>query len=627
MTVRSYTLKLKAGRYLKPVQVEDDGKHLYLRFGYNKALLEEVRSMQGARWLGYNDPPRKVWRVKKSMRNLFQLDYLQGKNVYEDYDKPLVELPPITRPLYEHQLEFVAHILTRHYCIIAGEMGTGKTLAAIEVMDYVGGPTWYVGPRSGIKAVTREFYKWDLKNWPIKLITYEGLTKIMQNGLHGSSVPQIVIFDESSKIKTETAQRSKAALLLANAIRKEYGKDGYAILMSGTPAPKSPVDWWHQTEVARPGFLKEGSAEKLRRNLAFIEERENLLTGGVYPHLIGWKDSEDKCAKCGKSKDEGEHVPLILEGNYHKFEPATNEVARLYRRMEGLVLVRMKADCLDLPEIVYEVRRLKPTIESIRIAKIIKNTAPRAVQALTLLRELSDGFQYTEKKVGERTCETCHGKCKIMHPTMDGPDEEIVCPTCGGKGITPIYERDMKVIPTPKDEELISLLEEHEDVGRLIVWCGFTGTVDKVTKLCLDKDWTVLRIDGRGMQGFDAFGDDLNSDTLLGEMDKSYTDKHGSEYDKLVVVANPQAGGMALTLTASPTEVFYSNSFSGEARMQAEARFHRAGMDTNRGARVIDLINLPTDMLVLDNLKQKRRLQDISMGEIENSLKEVDNGV
>ena len=93
------------------------------------------------------------------------------------------------------------------------------------------------------------------------------------------------------------------------------------------------------------------------------------------------------------------------------------------------------------------------------------------------------------------------------------------------------------------------------------------------------------------------------------------------EYPKVCFVGHPQAGGMALTLTASPTALFYSNSFHGEARMQAEDRFHRAGMDTNRACRIIDMIYLASDKIVLDNLKNKKKLQSISLGELENVFK------
>jgi hypothetical protein len=39
-------------------------------------------------------------------------------------------------------------------------------------------------------------------------------------------------------------------------------------------------------------------------------------------------------------------------------------------------------------------------------------------------------------------------------------------------------------------------------------------------------------------------------------------------------------------------------------------------MDKNRGAKIIDLVCLPTDQLVIDNLKKKKKLQNMTMGEL-----------
>ena len=94
-------------------------------------------------------------------------------------------------------------------------------------------------------------------------------------------------------------------------------------------------------------------------------------------------------------------------------------------------------------------------------------------------------------------------------------------------------------------------------------------------------------------------------------------------YDRICVVGHPQAGGMALTLTASPTELYYSNSFNGEARSQSEDRFHRIGMDENRGGLILDIIHLKTDQIVLDNLKLKRKLETMSMGQLQEALNET----
>ena len=86
---------------------------------------------------------------------------------------------------------------------------------------------------------------------------------------------------------------------------------------------------------------------------------------------------------------------------------------------------------------------------------------------------------------------------------------------------------------------------------------------------------------------------------------------------KLAFVGNAISGGMAITLTASDTIIFYSNSFDGQARMQAEDRIHRIGM---KGANIIDLIHLPTDQLILDNLKLKKDLQAVTMGDLASCL-------
>jgi len=625
-------VKLKAGRYLiKTVLTYIDGK-IYVQFPFNRSLLKEIKAMQGSHWCGYDDPPRKIWSITDSPRNQFQLNYLQRKNPYERYDK---ELLPVTsmRDLYECQLTMKSHGLTRHYGIFAGEMGVGKTLAAIEIMeelnlkDY---EVWYIGPRSGVKAVQLELRKWNCKIQP-RMFTYTGLVSFMETFSGGA--PRLVLFDESSKVKNPTAQRSQAAMHLANAVRKEHGENGYVILMSGTPSPKSPVDWWNQAEIACPGFLKEGQLNKFKRSLCIIEERQGIT--GVYPHIVTWLDDENKCATCGQIKEAERHQ---VYGD-HAFIPSVNEVARLYKRLKGLVLVQFKKDCLDLPEKRYQIIDVKPTASMLRTAKLITNTSRRAIEALTLCRELSDGFQYIEEVVGAETCPLCKGKGEIEAPvpkepiddtqppdvTAEGFEIQIVrCDSCGGVGTIKKYARATDVVTSPKDEVFIDLLDQHEECGRFIVWGGFTATVDRLVEMAHKEGWAVLRVDGRGYYGSTANGTVIDSDELLIAMDASHPRRNEllTKYPKLCFVGHPQAGGMALTLTASPTELFYSNCFDGEARMQAEDRFHRMGMDTNRGATIIDLILLPTDLLVLNNLKQKKNLQKMSLGELKQAFEE-----
>jgi hypothetical protein len=77
---------------------------------------------------------------------------------------------------------------------------------------------------------------------------------------------------------------------------------------------------------------------------------------------------------------------------------------------------------------------------------------------------------------------------------------------------------------------------------------------------------------------------------------------------------------MGLTLTASPSIVYYSNDFNSEARTQSEDRIHRPGCT---GTNIIDLIHLPTDLRVLENLKAKRTLEKMTLGDIGDAIEEA----
>ena len=80
---------------------------------------------------------------------------------------------------------------------------------------------------------------------------------------------------------------------------------------------------------------------------------------------------------------------------------------------------------------------------------------------------------------------------------------------------------------------------------------------------------------------------------------------------------------MGITLTASPTICYYSNDFNAESRIQSEDRIHRPGMDVNLGATIIDLIHLPSDLLVLKNLQKKRDLQGLTLGEMKQAIRNL----
>jgi SNF2 family DNA or RNA helicase len=616
-------------RFKKKVTITKRGNRLWLQFPYDKRLLEEVKTcFTGPKWHGFEEVPVKQWSIKDCPHNWWTIAFLSGKNPYQEYkgngSGPCLKWQ---RSLYEHQSEGTVFLLDKRRCILAWEMGSGKTLSVIEAIEQTGKDRWlYVAPRSALHAVQLEFEKWDCTIMP-EFVTYASLSRKLEEWTTGVPVWDGVVFDESHKVKTPTAKRTIAATYISDAIRNEH--DGYVWLLTGSPAPKSPLDWYSQCEIACPGFLKEGSIHKFKERLSIVSKEVNPVTGGAYQSIVAWRDDPNRCNICGELKDHINHnSENLLEEWYHEFKQSENEVAKLYKRMQGLVSVKFKKDCLDLPEKRYIQLTCKPSQDVLRAARLIVQTAPTTIKALTQLRELSDGFQYITEVTGRDTCPVCRGKKSILQWVSDGAEapvngdfantpgwesSEAPCEGCKGTGEVAKTERTTKYVDSPKNQILRDLIDQHDEVGRLVVYAGFTGSIDRIVDIIKDiYGWEFIRVDGRGWNS--SIGG--NPAGLLRIF------QEGKEkYPRVIFVGAPGAAGTGLTLTASPSIVYYSNDFNAESRIQSEDRIHRPGMDTNRGATIYDIINLPIDSYVLDNLKKKRELQSVSLGELERALK------
>jgi SNF2 family DNA or RNA helicase len=244
-----------------------------------------------------------------------------------------------------------------------------------------------------------------------------------------------------------------------------------------------------------------------------VYSKEGGVGGIPFHKLVTWKDSELKCDICGESAEDGKHNHLLdattsylkADADYHDFKPGKNEIAYLYERLKGLVVIKHKKDCLDLPDKRYRIINCEPKPSTLRVAQALLQAAPNTITGLTWLRELSDGFQYRNKIVGKETCPVYDGTCITSYwvdpadsdkafTMTDMLDPEYVktlekqdfpCASCNGTGQVDKMERIVKEVPCPKDEALINLLDENEETGRLVVFAGFTGSIDKITALCL----------------------------------------------------------------------------------------------------------------------------------------------
>lgn len=620
ITMRQKRMLLGGGYYI-PTEVWKEDNRIYFEFPFNRPLMDEIKAMEGKRW----HPEEKIWSCLDTVRNEFALAYLDRdkEDPYDRFDKAIPVIKT-TRPLWTHQHEMLGFIMSRNGCLLAAEQGTGKSLPLIESMERHGfsdNEIWYVSTKAGLEAMKLELEKWESPIQPT-MFTFEGLKKPYSGSFKGWTIPKYLILDESSRLKTHNTARSRAAQYVANAIRLHWGDKGYVVECTGTPAPHSPVDWWKQCEIAWPGFIKEGTAKIFQSTMAMMEYVESET--GSYPHLVTWWDDKEKCKKCGQ-------IPKTTPCNRPdcNYEPSVNEMERFYERAQGLVLVLKKEDCLDLPDKFYRAIRCTPTDKLKALAKIVLEEKETKIEVLSALRCLSDGHEYCEEIVGEKVCPICKGVGEAEnYVTEDDYEDEFesmgevvtdTCWMCLGDGRVPRTRRTYTELDSPKLDVMSDLLGEHQDVGRIIVYAAYHASIDRIEKLCLSKGWTVLKVDGRGWYGITPSGDKIDKSNMV----KTFQQKPGTRSDitqKVAWVAHPQSSGTGLTLTESPTEVFFSNSFSADARLQAEDRAHRPGMDLKKGLTVIDIINLETDSLIFDNLSNKRWLQDLTLGRIKERL-------
>ncbi len=577
-------LKYRVGRYEydAPCTLEvTEDRIVFIKSPFK--FKDEIKKFRGYRWHGNDKPPlkpRKVWSIENHPRNVFQLKDMSGENVYANWDQPLIEINDwrsrgvLNVPAAPQQVDMVRRALTYHYQLWGAEMGLGKCLAAIETAERSGCKDWwYVGPLSALESWELEKIEWGIdKSINFREMTYDELVKVARYDFETLEAPQGIIFDELDLCKTATTHRTIAAQAIADLIREQHGFDGYVLGLTGTSMAKRPLDIWAQAEIIWPGFLKEGSAQAFERRYAVMEKHEDL-DGVAFMRRSGW--NEEECAQ-------------------------------IHERLTGLMTVYLKEDWLNLPAKQYKQIDLKPDNRVLRVAKTLAHVAPNTITALNWTRALSSGFQYVSVKKGDKECPVCKGTGEYNNPTP------AICPACAGAKLIAEYDRETVKVKTPKDQAVRDILEEYGFRNRIVFAASFQGSIDRVQGICQELGWATCVVDGRGWRVFDEDGKIVKGTTVM----KFWKTHKG----KVAFVGNPGSCRYGLTLTLAHVLCFYDNDFSASARLQMEDRIHRMSMDLELGAIIIDLVHLPVDLLVIENLRQSRKLELLSLGVITDSF-------
>ncbi len=336
---------------------------------YDAYLVKDaIKAIPGRRW----DPKKKVWTIPMTIEAVEQLKYIPGKiepiileryrelkriqdktieEKYAEQVEPIEPMPlkPHIKP-YQHQIKIYNLGLINPSFAILAEMGTGKSLTAVSIAAR----RWQrgevkkllvVAPTSVLPVWPREFEACTVPyvcavlegsmqerrktlqqlnsikdKLLVAVINYEATWRILDDLLAWK--PNMVIADESQRIKNHSAKQSKALHKLGKVAK-------YKLILTGTPVQNQPLDFFSQYK-----FLDEtifGTSFYAFRN------RYAVMGGYGGKQVVGYQNLDELIRKAHSiafrvTKEEALDLPeQIDQYQYCELEP---EAARLYNEIK-----------------------------------------------------------------------------------------------------------------------------------------------------------------------------------------------------------------------------------------------------------------------------------------------------
>jgi SNF2 family DNA or RNA helicase len=266
---------------------------------------------------------------------------------------------------------------------------------------------------------------------------------------------------------------------------------------------------------------------------------------------------------------------LLRNGGAFQKVVRYQRVDQLMRKARPYSFRCLKSECLDLPEKVYQVLPVDMTPEQARIYEQVRSNV------------------LVELETGDIAITTILTRLMRLQQIVGGfmpseTDDAFTAQIPGGNN-------RIKTVLDMADDWLAS--------GKVIIWARFRAELDAIHAALRSKYWPDAAVLYHGGVPNDARYDNVHRFQDAGSAVKFF-------------VGQPQSGGIGLTLTQGVTQVFYSNDFNLETRMQAEDRSHRIG--TTKSVLYVDMITPGTiDEHVTKALRSKRQLADVILGDPE----------
>jgi SNF2 family DNA or RNA helicase len=432
------------------------------------------------------------WGIEE-MQRLIRVYGEAPSPMYGQYDWPGMYTP------FVHQKTTASYLALRDRCFCFNEAGTGKTSSVIWAVDYLMSQkqikrvlvicplsimysAWQAdifktamhrtvavayGDANKRKKIINGEYEFVIINFDGVGIVSEDISKVGFD---------LIVIDEANAYKTVSTKRWKTLAKLITPSTKLW-------MLTGTPASQSPMDAFGLAKLVNPN--------------------------GVPKYVTAWRDK------------------VMQPISKFKWIPKKTAQADVFNALQPAIRFE-KAQCLDLPEVMYQTREIPLTPQVSKYYKWLKDqllieaagetiSAVNAAAKLSKLLQISGGAVYTDTK-------------------------EVV-------------EFDV----SPRLNALMEVLEET--THKVIVFVPYTHTIELVSRHLSSQGVTNEVING-------AVSASSRSDIIK----RFQTQEHPR-----VLVIQPQAASHGVTLTAADTVVFWSPVMSVETYLQCIARIDRVG--------------------------------------------------
>lgn len=401
-----------------------------------------------------------------------------------------------------------------------------------------------------------------------------------------SKKPPVIIVDESSRIKNPDAKSVRNIIKL----RSKY-PNSYRMIMSGTPASKSPVDLWAQFEFLTPNFFNCGyvvfNAIHTIRTQKYIKVKGRTITVETTLDKFTYDKIKlivERNTKHGKLHPD---AALLIQ---QKFKIAANDLQfvmsskrfqrfkhmdRLQKQIAPITYAVKRSDCVDLPPKIYKRISCQLNPEQKRLIKDLVQYSSTVYRGKTLTVEI-------KALIGLRVLQICGGN--FSHLTdVEGKFESKPI-----KGVNHKLKYLVEDIPEIGDQQFIicavytnEILEIFQQVKKLATVGTLYGATNEKERARVVDDFKTGAIQG--------------------------------------LIMNPQVGGFGLNLQNSAVQYWYSRNYRTEVRLQTEDRQHRIG--TTKSPIYKDLVSdITWERDVLDVLQEGKAINDVFVNKEINAL-------